>query len=247
VCGELTALLANEDASVAAIARLVEGEAAIVAKLLQIVNSPFFGARRRISSVKDAVAYLGTEQLKNIVLTVAIVSCLPVRAAHFDAPGFHDHSISVARAAWLVAGARELADISFAAGLLHDVGKLAMASTMPDLFDAIASTCASTGRSFEEVESEMGSCGHARLGATLLDLWGIPFDVVEAVLYHGGAPAVAGTALRSWDAVYVGHRLVGASAAAFGSDADCAYLERLGQLGRLAELRAMTTDTTSSA
>jgi len=120
--------------------------------------------------VKEAIAYLGTGQLKNIVLTVAIVSCLPARAAHFDAAAFHDHSLSIARMASLVAGDCELVDTCFAAGLLHDVGKLVMASTMPELFDSIASTCASTGRSFEDVETELGSCGHAKLGATLLDL-----------------------------------------------------------------------------
>jgi HD-like signal output (HDOD) protein/ActR/RegA family two-component response regulator len=239
VCAQLTALLASEDASVSAIAHLVEGEAAIVAKVLQVVNSPFFGARRRISSVREAVSYLGTEQLKNIVLTVAIVSSLPARAAHFDAAAFQDHSITIARVAGLVAADRALADTSFAAGLLHDVGKLAMASTMPELFDAISRACKATGRSFEDVELELGGCGHARLGATLLHLWGIPFDVVEAVLYYGRAPAMSGTKLESWDAVHLAHRIVGAAGTGIGDDADHAYLSRLGQLPRLPELRAM--------
>jgi hypothetical protein len=247
VCGELTALLASEDATVAAIARLVEGEAAIVAKLLQVVNSPFFGARRRIASVKDAIAYVGTEQLKNIVLTVAIVSCLPVRARHFDAAAFHDHSVSVARMAWRVAVERELADTSFAAGLLHDVGKLAMASTMPALFDSIATRCEATGRSFEEEEEELGGCGHARLGAALLDLWGIPIDVVEAVTYYGSAPARDGTTLRSWDAVHLAHRLVVPSGPRLEGADDCAYLSRVGQLGRIAELNAMSGDAPPDA
>jgi HD-like signal output (HDOD) protein/CheY-like chemotaxis protein len=243
VCAELTALLASEDASVPAIAHLVEGEPAIVAKLLQVVNSPFFGARRRIASVADAVAYLGTEQLKNIVYTVAIVSSLPARAALFEAGAFHDHSVAVARSAWRVAGSRELADTSFAAGLLHDVGKLVMASTMPALYDRIASMCGETGASFDEAEVALGSCGHARLGATLLELWGLPFEVIEGVLQHGAAPATGGTTLRTADTVYLAHRLVGATDGSFESDADRTYLTRLGQLARVPELVAMSAVT----
>lgn len=239
VCAELGAVLAKEQTTVADIARVVEGEPAIVAKLLQVVNSPFFGARRRIASVTDAVAYLGTDQLETIVLAVAMVSALPPRTPHFDAKAFSEHSVAVARRALQIPEGRELADTSFAAGLLHDVGKLAMAATMPALYDRIASKCQESGLAFEEAEIELGSCGHARIGATLLELWGLPFDIVEAVLRHGAPVAQEGGTLRAADAVYLAQRLIGASAATFDNDADRAYLGRIGQLERLPVLLAI--------
>lgn len=238
VCGELTAMLAGEEASFDDIAALVEGEPAIVAKLLQVVSSPFFGARRRITNVKEAIAYLGTEQLKSIVFTVAIVSCLPPRAAQFDAVAFHEHSLAIARTASKLPRDRELADTSFAAGLLHAIGKLAMASTMPALYDAIELEKKARNCSFEEVERDLGSCGHAKLGACLLDLWGLPFDVVESVLKYGTAPALDGEALASWDAVHLAHRILAVDGASFDSDADRAYLERVGLRERVAGLVA---------
>ena len=238
VCHELTAMLARDDVSMQAIANVVEGDPGIVAKLLQVVNSSFFGVRRRIASVVDAVSYLGTEQLKNVVVSVAIASCLPPKAARFDAGAFHRHSLEVARLARAVAGHTEIQDTSVASALLHDVGKLAMASTMPLLFDAVTLRQEEAGASFEDVEAEMGSCGHARLGACLLDLWGIPFAVVEGVLHAAKAPSLESAGVHTWDAVHLAHRLLAQGAAAFDNDADRRYLARIGIADRMPALFA---------
>lgn len=183
-------VLARDDASLDEVARVVERDAAIVSKLLQIVNSAFFGARRRIASVPEAVAYLGTEHLKQLVVLVSVGAALPARSKHYDAQALHEHSYAVARAAAALAGS-ELRHAAFAAGLLHEVGKLVMASRMPDLYDAVCALAHQTGRTFEESEAEAGSPGHARIGGCLLELWGLPLEIVDAVLDQHAAPAPA--------------------------------------------------------
>lgn len=184
-------VLARDDASLDAVARVVERDAAIVSKLLQIVNSAFFGARRRIASVPEAVAYLGTEHLKQLVVLVSVAAALPSRSKHYDAQALHEHSYAVARTAAALAEGSDLRHAAFATGLLHEVGKLVMASHMPDLYDAVCALAHQTGRTFEESEAEAGSPGHARIGGCLLELWGLPLEIVDAVLDQHTAPAPA--------------------------------------------------------
>ncbi|MBX3259026.1 MAG: HDOD domain-containing protein [Labilithrix sp.] len=238
ICHELLELASAEDAAVEALARVIQREPAIVLKLLQVVNSSFFGLRRRICSVTEAITYLGTERLKNLVVSLSIVNSLPPRATRFDAEAFHRHSLSVARIARLVAGAGERAETSFVAALLHDVGKLVIASTMPAIYDEIAARAAADGVTFEEAERALGGFGHVKVGACLLELWGLPFPVVEAIVARPKAPSIDGAGLESWDAVHVAHRLVEPGADPLGSDAERAWLERIGVLDRLPELRA---------
>ncbi|MBX3205639.1 MAG: HDOD domain-containing protein [Labilithrix sp.] len=238
ICRELIELVSREDSGVEEIVHVVQREPAIVLKLLQVVNSSFFGLRRRICSVLEAITYLGTERLKNLVMSLSIVNSLPPRATRFDATEFHRHSLEVARVARLVAGGGERAETSFVAALLHDVGKLVMASTMPAVYNEIAAHAEASGVSFEEAERQRGDSGHVKVGACLLELWGLPFPVVEAIVGHAKAPALEGAGLQSRDAVYIAHRLVEPGLEPLGTDADRAYLERVGVLARLPELIA---------
>ena len=180
----LAALLARPEASLDAVVKLVEAEPGFVAKLLQIVNAPFFAAPHPIASISAAVAYLGNEQLAQLVPALTVAGGPSVCAARFDAVAYYAGSWEVANAARVVAGHGSVADASFASGLLHDVGKLVMATTMPDVYDAITEKYEQGAASFHEAEVAMGVCGHARLGASLLDLWGLPTPIVEAVLRH---------------------------------------------------------------
>ena len=236
ICHELLELVSSEDSAVDALARVIQREPAIVLKLLQVVNSSFFGLRRRICSVVEAVTYLGTERLKNLVMSLSIVGSLPPRATLFDTEAFHRHSLAVARGARVVAAGCESAETSFVAALLHDVGKLVMASTMPEIYDEVAARAAEARTSFEEAERELGGFGHVKVGACLLELWGLPFPVVEAIVAQQRAPSIDGAGLRSWDAVHVAHRLVESDP--FESEEDRAYLERIGVRDRLPELLA---------
>ncbi|HVH45561.1 MAG TPA: response regulator [Labilithrix sp.] len=244
VCRELTELVSSEDSGVDAIARVVQREPAIVLKLLQVVNSSFFGIRRKICSVAEAVAYLGIERLKNLVMSLSIVNSLPPRAKRFDAVAFHNHSLAVATMTRKITEKGVLAETSFVAALLHEVGKLVMASSMPALYDEIATYSAKNGVSFEAAEEVMNTCGHVKIGACLLELWGLPFPVVEALVTHAKAPLLEGTGLQPCDAVHLAHRLIEPSSTPLGStDEDRNYLSRIGMLERLVDLLAFAAET----
>lgn len=184
ILDELTQLVNRDGASASAIAAVVERDPAIFLKLLQLVNSAFFGHRREMYRVVDAVSYLGVGLLKNLIDSASILNPGPVAAKRFDALASGQRSRAVAEAARHVGGER--GEIYFAAGMLHDVGKLIMASEMPDVYDEVAQRAEASGRSFEEEEERRGGCRHAHVGAYLLDLWGMPQPLVEALAIPPG-------------------------------------------------------------
>ena len=232
VCAELTALLRDADVSIAAISEVLEKDPAMTAKLLQLVNSSFFGLRRTVFKVGDAVRMVGVELIKNLVMSFGILRVFKTRAKQFSLDAFQDHAVAVATLARHVSPRREDADACFAAGLLHDVGKLVLAANSPDDYDALASRAAVGGVTFDVAEAETKLCGHAQLGACLLNVWGLPWSIVEAVAYHDDARplepefGVAG-------AVHVAHQLVAVSGGASPETIDRAYLERHDLLARL--------------
>lgn len=187
IIDELTRLVNRDGASANAIAAVVERDPAVFLKILQLVNSAFFGHHREMYSVVDAVSYLGAGLLSNLIDSAAILNPEPVAARRFDASAFGQRSRAVAEAARRIGDEGERGDIGFAAGMLHDVGKLLMANEMPDVYDEVAQRAEASGCSFEEAEERCGGCRHAHIGAYLLDLWGVPQPLVEALAIPPGS------------------------------------------------------------
>lgn len=186
---ELTQLLAEGSAGAPEAARIVERDIAMAAKVLQLANSAYFGRRSPVTRVAEAVAYLGLEALRALVLQAGAFREFPVgsRIEGFDLEALHRHSTHVARLAAALARETGAGPDAFTAGMLHDVGLLALASQDPDgLADDLA-TARGQNRPTHLVELEQHGITHAEVGAHVLALWGLPHTVTEAVAgHHGG-------------------------------------------------------------
>jgi HD-like signal output (HDOD) protein len=183
---ELIDAMDRSDASNLKIAAIIEKDAAMAAKTLQLVNSACFGILKHVTKLESAVAYLGMDVIRGLSLTMHLVSALESTAirAGFSFEAEQEHSVVTAKVARrLLSSPREAQD-AFTAGLLHDVGKLVLAVCIPERFTEAQRVCAVTGRLPHEVESELLGVTHAEAGAYLLGLWGIPYSIVEAVAYH---------------------------------------------------------------
>lgn len=203
---KLTAALANPEVAVADLVEIVAQDAAISAKILQLVNSSFFGLARRITTIADAISYLGTSVLKNVVLTAEVFRETPeVKVAGFSLAREQQHALFTARLAKeiLDGGA---ADDAFVAGLLHDVGKLVLAVELPEHYGAAAAAQA-PGEPFHEAEQRVHGIGHAEIGGFLLGIWGLPYPIVEAVANHHAPSRVACARLDVFGAVHVADAL----------------------------------------
>lgn len=172
---------------------VVERDVALFAKLLQLVNSSFFGLGRRVTTGREAVACLGVATLRGLVLSVDLFHTFAPGAlqAGIDVSSFERHAADVATAACRLAPV-EIRDDAVAGGLLHDVGKLVLISSEPGDFAALAREAAERGLPLHTVEREHLGITHADVGAYLLGLWGLPYPLVDAVARHHSPEALAG-------------------------------------------------------
>jgi HD-like signal output (HDOD) protein len=182
---ELTRLAALEDVGLAQVARVIEEDPAMSAKVLQLVNSAYFGLARRIASVQQAVAHLGVELVRNLALTAHVFSAADaVRIPGLSLDELQHRSLLTARLAKRLVQAPTLADEAFATGMVCDIGKLILALSAPEKFAEVVRVSRTSGRPFHETELELLDVTHAHAGAYLLGVWGLPFTMVEAVAHH---------------------------------------------------------------
>jgi len=187
IYSDLTAALESPNCGAAEIAEVVCRDPALAAKVLQLVNSSFFGLPRRVTALPESVAFLGVATLRSLVLSTEAMSLFrpAARAAGLDVDGLSVRAVATATEAARLAAPENRSD-AFTAGLLSDIGLLLLAAKAPDLL--------------RRDEAELGF-GHGAAGAYLLGLWGLPPAVVEAVAFHHEPPGVpaggdAGLAVR---------------------------------------------------
>jgi HD-like signal output (HDOD) protein/CheY-like chemotaxis protein len=182
----LAAALENPDISLGEIGRIVEHDVAITAKLLQLVNSAFFCLPYRVTSVRGAVSYLGLDTLKQLVLSIELFRIMQPRQAiaGFSLTEFEEQSHLTARIAARLPAAEPVVAAGVVASVLHDVGKLVLASRLPNEFEMALKASLTGQRPMHVVEMEQMGTTHAEIGAYLLGLWGLSGAVVDAVSRH---------------------------------------------------------------
>jgi HD-like signal output (HDOD) protein/CheY-like chemotaxis protein len=205
----LTEELTNADTSLQKIARIVEQDVGISAKILQLVNSAFFGLAHSITNIEHAVIYLGINTLRSLALSVEIFRVFRPKA---PLPGFslerlERHARLAAHIAARLPVPKHLAEIPMLAGMLHDVGKLILAWKLPDEFKDLLAQAAEEHRPLYKIEEREYGFSHAEIGAYLLGLWGLPYVLVEAVALHHGPNRVPHENFDAVSAVYVANFL----------------------------------------
>lgn len=235
----LTQALAEPEVDLRQVSRIVEQDPAIVVKILQIVNSSYFGVRREITDAHQATSYLGVSTLRDLVLSVEVFRQFenPGSTQGFSLEKEQAHSLRTARIVRQMFSSKKQSDLAFLAGMLHDIGKLVLASRLPERLGEVLAVCAETQRPPHLVEAEILGVSHAEIGAYLLGLWGMPYSVVEAVAYHHRPGQVTEqTDFGILPAVHVADafaRRVFDDATDWSGDLDLELLERLGVSDRL--------------
>jgi len=190
---ELTREISNDHAKPSDIARIIEADPDLCAKVLQLVNSAFLGLGRDIADIEQAVSYLGTNMVKNLALTVQVFG-QPSRSPvdNLWVHRLQRHSLLVGTIARrMVAANKQMAENAFIAGILHDVGKLLMFTERAEALAGMQAKARSERRPLHQVEYDAQGATHAELGGYLLGIWGLPYPVVEAVANHHAPRRVA--------------------------------------------------------
>ncbi len=179
-------IAADPNASAAKMAQVIQQDQSLTAKVLGLVNSPYYGLSGKVTSIAHAVAMLGFNTLQKVVLSASVVEVF--RGGHlerFDLAQFWRHSLAVGTCSRILAKRSGLADPDafFVGGLLHDIGKLVACEFMAEGF-ARALETASQGRPLHEAEEEALGFSHDRVGRLLLERWRLPEVLSFAVGAH---------------------------------------------------------------
>lgn len=198
----------SEDVGMDEIAAIVEENPSVAARVLQLVNSAFFGLPRPTASIKEAVVFIGTKTLRTLVLSVEAFRDLQleVNVAGFDPENLQHHAVATARIAAEMVPAAER-ETAYSAGLLHSIGVLVLASQLPDEWGRIVDEARSSRRSLLDVENLVLGVDHGQVAAALLSLWGLPHNVIEAVAQHLNPAPVKGFGGKLVGVIHVASRL----------------------------------------
>lgn len=223
------------------IGAIIARDIGMTAKILQMVNSAYFGLCRSITRAEEAVSYLGMETVKSLVLSAKIFSQFDERSmSFFPMDDLWHHSLQVSLCAKAIGAAeahpKEQMDGAFMAGILHDLGKLVLAQNLSEQYREVLAASKSDGGSFCAFEQEIIGTTHAEIAAYLMGLWGMPDAIVEAIAFHH-RPSEGQGKNDILAAVHAANVLArhpgGGPAAGWNGTIDTAYLAQVGLDSRL--------------
>lgn len=240
IYAEMSAEMGSPDPSLRNVAAIVGRDMAMSAKILQLVNSAFFGLSRNIGSIDQAVAYLGMDVIRSLVLSQSAFRSLDRGDGAVTAGQLWRFGQAVARVAKMIVRDttkdRVVADEVFQASMMIGIGKLILASSLPEEYAAVAARVAG-GEDESDVERDVFSATHGEVGAFLLGLWGLSDGVVEALAYHADPGDMQVTEMQPVVALHAAAAIVRQHDGATDADVDEAWLARAGFGGRFDQWR----------
>ncbi|GEJ59225.1 HDOD domain-containing protein [Anaeromyxobacter diazotrophicus] len=240
--------LARDERSAAAdFEQVVRPDPALTANLLRVANSAYFGLRCRADSVRQAITLLGVKRVSDLAAAVALAPVIPARLPGYDveASAFWLHSVAVATLAERLAAQlrRPCPELTFTAGLLHDMGKLAIGSFVGDAAGEILAHVRG-GLPFVSAERAVLGVDHGEVGGLVAEAWSLPPAAAAAARWHhapGDAPD--DTCRPVVDLVHAADAL----AHALGLGADAGELARSVDAGVEARLGVRARDLEATA
>jgi putative nucleotidyltransferase with HDIG domain len=191
IVAKVNGMLNDPNTTNESLSRVIEKDQAIVFKMLQLVNSAFFGLREKISTTNEAAIILGFDAIRNIVLSLSTFNILDhlfkkKTTTHFKVDRFWRHSIGVAVLSRCLAEQARVGDPEkcFVCGLLHDMGKLMLAHYFPDDFIQIIEHARQKDLIYLEAEKKILPACHAEVGYFFIKKWNLPPHLVNTIYSH---------------------------------------------------------------
>ena len=177
----------RETPNIAEISEIISADGPLSAKVLRVVNSPFYGLSNKITSVHQAIVFLGLNAVKNLALSFSLLKGFaPTREGAFDYVQFSKDSLTGAVAAKALTEKinRRHGENAFFLGLLQNIGMLILVESLPDEFEKAADEAASSGSPLHEIETIRMGVNHMEVGEFVTDSWGLPASFSIPIGYH---------------------------------------------------------------
>jgi len=176
----------DENVSMHEIAAIIKYDPAITANVLRWCNSPYFGLRRKVTSLKEALVYLGGKHLLKVIMLSSCSTYLkrPVIGYKLEGGELWRHSVACAIMSQILAKKLKEDDaVVFTGGLLHDIGKLVLSEFVKEAFDEIIRMVRG-GYDFLTAEKKIIGMDHAELGGKIGKKWEFPEEIIKIIAYH---------------------------------------------------------------
>lgn len=211
---EIVDELKSPSSTMKKVGNIIAKDIGMTSKIIQLVNSAYFGLRRPVSNPEHAATVLGIDTIKSLTLSLHVFNSIEEGQFEFlDAKKLWDHSsLTSIIAKELVKceqGASDQADDAFIAGMLHDIGLLILVLNMPEKYKEVISLVNSEKISLISAEKRLLNATHAEVGAYLLGIWGLPDAILEAVYYHHEPDKSPTSGFSPVTAVYIANLLDG--------------------------------------
>jgi putative nucleotidyltransferase with HDIG domain len=189
---DLIASFERDDVDVTTLAEKMSRDQALAAKTLRLANSSFYGLAAKVKTVKQAIVVLGFDSARALAVASSVIDTFGgSKPQQIDVTSFWRHSIAAALCAKSLARHANLdQDYAFIAGLLHDIGRLLLASSFPDEYAQVVEFCVRNDTTMSEAELRVLGVDHQRTGQMLAEAWKFPPVIQRAIGQHH-VPAAA--------------------------------------------------------
>ena len=190
IVAKMIELIDDPKSSARSLSRLIKTDQVLTARILRLANSAYYGFPNPISSINLAIVVLGFETIKNLGLSVSVISRF-ARASNegelLDYSRFWEHSVGVAVASRMLAhmhGMRAIENEAFVAGLLHDIGKVILSQYQTTAYSKCLHLVAKENILLAQAEERVFGVTHSEVGSWLAERWNLPRSLVESLRLH---------------------------------------------------------------
>ena len=218
---KVMALAGDPDSSLTELAAVIRLDQAITANILRICNSAYFGLRRPVDNVGDAILHMGKKNVLRAVMAAGLSRYFQT-AQGYDVRGrdLWEHAVAVALMSQICAAKISVPDDPqlFTAGVLHDIGKMVMGEFVHEAWQKIRELKEGQGYSFLEAEEEILGVNHAALGGEIALMWKFPDEIRKAIAFHHRPDLLANGDTVPW-IVYLSNQVCHVMGIGVGTDA----------------------------
>jgi putative nucleotidyltransferase with HDIG domain len=184
VAKKILDIVGNDDASISEICETIQKDQTISANILKVANSAYYGLRKEVTSIRQAIIMLGLSAIRNIALTVS--TRLQHRRFGIVEQLMWDHSVGAAIAARHIAVGRgkEFEEIAYFGGLFHDFGKVVINNECPDAFNGVMQRIYNDREDPLTAERNIFNYAHTEIGALVMEEWKFPAIFVSILENH---------------------------------------------------------------
>jgi putative nucleotidyltransferase with HDIG domain len=183
---ELLSSIEQDDVDISVLAKKVSHDQALTAKTLRLANSSSSGLQVKVTTIQQAITFLGFQTTRNLITAAAVTGCFPSgRCPGFNDKGFWRHSIAVAACARALARRMRFnQDYAFTAGLLHDIGRLVLVTADPQAYAAVLEWHQRNDGGWQDAERAVLGVDHVEAGVALAEHWNFSDTMRQAIAFH---------------------------------------------------------------